>query len=137
MAFAAFGLDKYAHDLVFQYRNDDRETINQVHKMRATVAYGLERFWGEQLRLEGRKAQYWADTWTKLVHIMAEADMTIPNHDDVETMANALWDSQIFSIAHRKVTLAILTQLCDCMVWWTQRYKPTANIGNNSGDDDE
>ncbi|TFI54939.1 hypothetical protein BLD44_007995 [Mastigocladus laminosus UU774] len=137
MAWEEFSLDKYAHDLVFKYRNDDKETVNQVHKMRTTVAYGLERFWGEQLRLDGRKAEYWQDTWNQLVHIMAQADVNIPNHNDVESMANALWNSEIFSIPHRKVTLAILTQLCDCMVWWTQRYKPARSNDNNLGEDDE
>ena len=28
-----------------------------------------------------------------------------------------------FNEEQRKVTLAVLTQLCDYMVWWAQRYK--------------
>jgi hypothetical protein len=76
MAWEDFSLDKTAHDLVYEYRNDDKETVNQVHKMRTTVAYGLERFWGEHLRLDGRKSAYWEETWNKLVEIMGQADIT-------------------------------------------------------------
>jgi hypothetical protein len=38
-------------------------------------------------------------------------------------MADGLWR---FSEEHpddQRVALAVLTQLCDCLVWWTQRYK--------------
>jgi hypothetical protein len=127
MPWEDFSLDKTAHDLVYKYRNDDKETVNQVHKMRTTVAYGLERFWGEHRRLDGRKSAYWEETWNKLVEIMGQADITVPNNPQ------DLWDSKVFPLAYRKVTLAILTQLCDCMVWWTQRYKPTRN---NATEDD-
>ncbi|MBW4613627.1 MAG: hypothetical protein KME21_10150 [Desmonostoc vinosum HA7617-LM4] len=121
MAWSDFSLDKTAHDLVYKYRNDDKETVNQVHKMRTTVAYGLERFWGEHLRLKGRKSAYWEETWNKLVGIMKQADITVPSNPQ------DLWNLEVFPLAYRKVALAILTQLCDCMVWWTQRYKPTRN----------
>ncbi|MBD2626968.1 hypothetical protein [Trichormus variabilis] len=127
MAWEDFSLDKIAHNLVYEYRNDDKETVNQVHKMRTTVAYGLERFWGEHQRLNGRKSAYWKDTWNKLVEIMGQAEITVPNN------AQDLWDSEVFPPKYRKVTLAILTQLCDSMVWWTQRYKPTRN---NATEDD-
>ncbi|MEC4813304.1 MAG: hypothetical protein SAK29_08550 [Scytonema sp. PMC 1069.18] len=126
MAWEDFSLDKIAHDLVYKYRNDDKETVNQVHKMRTTVAYGLERFWGEHLRLNGRKSAYWEETWNKLVEIMGRADINIPNTPE------DLWDSERFPLVYRKVALAVLTQLCDCMVWWTQRYKPTRNDENGN-----
>jgi hypothetical protein len=121
MAWEDLNLDKIAHDLVYGYRSEDKEVVNQVHKMRTTVAYGLERFWGEHLRLDGKKSAYWRDTWNKLVEVMSNADIRVPN------TPQELWDSRVFPLAYRKVTLAILTQLCDCMVWWTQRYKPTRN----------
>jgi hypothetical protein len=40
-------------------------------------------------------------------------------------MSEKLWasDNPDFGIEHRKVALAILTELCDSLVWWTQRYK--------------
>lgn len=125
MAFEDFSLDKIAHGLVYEFRNDDKETVNQVHKMRTTVAYGLERFWGEHLRLGGRKSVYWRKTWEELVKIMGYAEITVPNNPQ------ELWDAKVFPLEYRKVALSVLTQLCDCMVWWTQRYKPTRKDGND------
>lgn len=154
MNFQPYRLDEYAHNLVLKY--SDRDVLNETHKMRMTVAYGLERFWGEQFRLEKdnneAKAQYWQDTWKDLVEIMAEAGVKVPNDSieipkdkkneeqkakykkQVEGMAKKLWaannkensdNEENFNQEHRKVTLAVLTQLCDCMVWWAQRYKPS------------
>jgi hypothetical protein len=98
--------------------------------MRMTVAYGLERFWGEHLRLERndhQKASYWRDTWQALVEIMRRAGVNLPNDSvdshntqQIQQMADKLWN---FDPKQRKVALAVLTQLCECMVWWTQRYK--------------
>jgi hypothetical protein len=122
MGWQPYKLDKVAHDLVFA-RKDQRDVLGQVYKMRTTVAYGLERFWGEQLRLEGDEAKYWEATWNKFIDIMALADVEIPNKDDRSEQISELWE---FSEKQRddcKVALAVLTQLCDCMVWWTQRYK--------------
>lgn len=142
MGWTSYNLDQAAHELVIAYR-DRAEALNQAHKMRMTVAFGLERFWGEHLRLnrekDKAKSDYWKATWNKLVEIMAQAGVEIPNDDvssgetaAIKTMADKLWS---FPEKQRKVALAVLTQLCDCMVWWTQRYKP-AN-GDNSGDDED
>lgn len=128
MAWEPYNLDQIAHDLVFA-RKDNRDLFGQVYKMRTTVAYGLERFWGEQLRLTGEEAEYWKATWDKLVEMMAIAGITIPNHADPDQQIKELWlDCKDKAIAkqkrdERKVALAVLTQLCDCMIWWTQRYK--------------
>jgi len=128
MAWESYKLDQEAHDLVVKYR-DKKEALNQVYKMRVAVAYGLERFWGEQFRLvkDQDKAHYWRDTWKTLVKIMANAGVKIPNDNvdagdtvAIKIMANKLWD---FPVEQRKVAIAVLTQLCDSMVWWTQRYK--------------
>lgn len=128
MGWESYKLDQEAHDLVVKYR-DKKEALNQAYKMRVAVAYGLERFWGEQFRLvkDKDKADYWRDTWKALVKIMANAGVKIPNDnvsaDDtaaIKIMANKLWD---FPVEQRKVAIAVLTQLCDSMVWWTQRYK--------------
>lgn len=35
-------------------------------------------------------------------------------------MADLLWN---FDQEQRKVAIAVLTQLTESMVWWTQRYK--------------
>ncbi|NEP20076.1 MAG: hypothetical protein F6J97_24850, partial [Leptolyngbya sp. SIO4C1] len=90
----------------------------------------LERFWGEHLRLQGReqdKSDYWKETWDELVKVMAQANVNIPNDpvnsedtQQIRTMSEKLWQ---LNAAEQRVSLAVLTQLCDCIVWWTQRYK--------------
>jgi hypothetical protein len=128
----SYNLDEKAHDLVLGVYSLDceekNEVFSQAHKMRLTVSYGLERFWGEQIRLKGKKGDYWRDTWITLCDILANAGIDLPreevrNEDDtatIQAITDRLWN---FDNKQRKVALAILTQLCDCMVWWTQRYK--------------
>ncbi|NCO74663.1 MAG: hypothetical protein GW795_13355 [Cyanobacteria bacterium] len=130
MAWESYNLDQAAHDLVLKYKGTD--ALNQGYKMRMTVAYGLERFWGEQLRLQGSrgeqtKADYWRDTWIALVGIMKKAGVNLPNDQvspndtkQIQAMADKLWN---FDQQQRKVAIAVLTQLTESMVWWTQRYK--------------
>jgi len=121
MGWEPYNLDQAAHDLVFEQK--DKNVFGEVYKMRTTVAYGLERFWGERLRLSGEEAKYWEATWEKLVDIMGKADVKIPNHADRDRQITELWLDSESKKDDRKVTLAVLTQLCDCMIWWTQRYK--------------
>lgn len=123
MGWDSYNLDKTAHDLVYKFRDTDAR--NQAYKMRSTVAYGLERFWGEQLRLDGDKARFWRETWGALCNVMGKAGINLPT---IEANPDNLWN---FPIEERKVTLAVLTQLCDCIVWWTQRYK-----GGDEGEDE-
>ena len=130
MAWKSYGLDRYAQKLVLQAKQRDDKSLNQSYKMRMAVAYGLERFWGEHLRLQGKeqtKSDYWKATWDALVKIMAEAGIAIPNDPvqseqtrAIEAMSEKLWS---LSLADQRVALSVLTQLCDCIVWWTQRYK--------------
>lgn len=129
MTWKLYEIDRAAHDLVLKFR-DKKDVLNESHKMRITTAYGLERFWGEHLRLQREsqdKANYWQETWETLCKIMKQAGIQIPNDrvnaDDsaaVKAMADKLWD---FDQEQRKVALTILTELCDTMTWWTQRYK--------------
>jgi len=81
MAFTSLKVDQVAHDLVLKCCHEYPKGIKESYKMRMTVAYGLERFWGEQFRLKGDKARYWLETWTKLVEIMGDAGIEIPNDD--------------------------------------------------------
>ncbi len=125
MAWESYNLDKEAHDLVAKYR--DANVLNQGYKMRTTATYGLERFWGEQLRLDEQKAAYWRDAWKTFADIMTNAGIEIPsgnidptNTRAIQERASALWGMKP---EYRKVSLAILIQLCDSIVWWTQRYK--------------
>ncbi|MDJ0558415.1 MAG: hypothetical protein PX638_04785 [Microcystis sp. M53599_WE4] len=132
MAWKEYNLDRIAQKLVLAAKLRDRDSLNQSFKMRESVSYGLERFWGEHLRLQSKetnKAQYWKETWDKLVETMAEAGIPIPNDtvqvndtESVQAMAEKLWE---LKLEDQRITLAVLTQLCDCLVWWTQRYKGT------------
>ncbi|NJL02191.1 MAG: hypothetical protein HC910_17100 [Spirulinaceae cyanobacterium SM2_1_0] len=129
MGWQTYNLDRAAQSLVLKARERDRQSLNQSFKMREAVAYGLERFWGEQFRLaerEPEKAQYWRETWGELVTAMQQAGVTIPNDavgndvTKVRAMAEKLWQ---LHQDDQRAAIAVLTQLCDCLVWWTQRYK--------------
>jgi hypothetical protein len=131
-----YEIDKTAHDLILKFR--DQDVLGESHKMRATTAYGLERFWGEHLRLLQRdqdreKADFWKSTWDALCQIMKQAGIQIPNEkisnkdtQSIKAMSEKLW---AFDVEQRKVALAILIELCDSLVWWTQRYKKPKNGG--------
>lgn len=127
MGFEPYNLDREAHDLVLKYR-DQKDALNQAYKMRVTVTYGLERFWGEQIRLAGSvQGNYWKDTWKKFAELMKRAEIEIPHQEidpkdtaAIQKIADTLWK---LNPKYRKISLAILTQLCDSLVWWTQRYK--------------
>ncbi|MBE9040258.1 hypothetical protein IQ235_05555 [Oscillatoriales cyanobacterium LEGE 11467] len=130
MGWTYYGLDRSAQKLVLDAKERDRQSLNQAFKMREAVVYGLERFWGEHLRLQAKeadKSEYWKETWDVLVQLMKDAGVTIPNDpvranetDKVKRMAEKLWQ---VSLEDQRVAMAVLTQLCDCLVWWTQRYK--------------
>lgn len=130
MAWHSYGLDQEAQKLVLAAKLRDKNSLNQSYKMRMAVAYGLERFWGEHLRLqkkEPNKSQYWQETWDVLDRIMQQAGVTLPNDqvnaDDVkavQAMSEKLWQMEL---ADQRVALAVLISLCDCIVWWTQRHK--------------
>ena len=122
-----YDLDYYAQELVLEFRNT-KDVLNESHKMRMTIAYGLERFWGEHLRLKGKeqkKSDYWKQVWEKLHSILDEAGIKLPNDnvnstDDIKAMAKAIWS---MPLGDQRVALMVLTQFCDSLVWWTQRYK--------------
>ena len=130
MGWNYYGLDREAQQLVLAAKQRDDASLNHAFKMREAVAYGLERFWGEHLRLQGKeeaKSKYWKETWDILVKLMGDAKITIPNDrvnnnntQAVQEMANKLWQ---LDIKDQRIAIAVLTQLCDCLVWWTQRYK--------------
>ena len=128
--------------VVLDTKGRPKNVLNQSFKMREAVAYGLERFWGEHLRFQGKykcnrdefdnKSKYWKDTWDALVIIMQQAGVIIPNdpvHIDrpntVKLMAQELWK---LDVKDQRIILAVLTQLCDCIVWWTQRYKGPGDL---------
>lgn len=144
--FRPYDLDYYAQELVLKYR-DQKNVLNESHKMRMSVAYGLERFWGEHLRLKRdkdskEKGEYWKEVWDKLAQILGDAGVTLPNDDvtsnlparnreeekkkeadetkNIQDMAKKIWG---ISLSEQRIALMVLTQLCEALVWWTQRYK--------------
>lgn len=136
MAWHPYDLDHLAQEIVLKARNTDQDSLNQAYKMRASCAYGLERFWGEHLRLranERAKAQFIADVWTGLVGIMARAGVMLPgemlsNQDSeeaIQAVAEQLWR---LDLQEQQATLSVLTSLCDAVVWWTQRLKTSKGV---------
>ena len=133
MTWNPYGLDHLAHEIVLQARHRDSESLNQAYKMRAACAYGLERFWGEHLRLadkEINKAEFVADTWKRFVGILhrAHPDLKLPG----TMLSNSQTEAEIQAAAHQiwlldpqehQISLTVLTALCDSIVWWTQRLK--------------
>ena len=128
MGWKFYDLDRIAQKLVIGAKDRDglvaksKKSLPQAHKMRIAVAYGLERFWGEHLRLQGResnKSQFWEETWTEFVGIMKTTGVEIPD-DTQANMPEKLW---ALDLETQRVALAVLTQLCDAIIWWTQRYK--------------
>lgn len=138
MSWQSYELDRIAQKLVLAARKRDPKSLNQSHKMRMAVPYGLERFWGEHLRLKGKKledenkSKFWKDTWDALTKVMDKAGVIIPNDPispdskgniptgEIQDMSEKMWQ---LTIEDQRVAIAVLTQLCDCIVWWTQRYK--------------
>ncbi len=131
MTWQPYNLDQEAQSLVLQYR-DLEGVIGQSHKMRATVAFGLERFWGEHLRLidkpkEQNKGKYWRETWKTFTNIMLPTGIILPSEEiqpkdtqKIQATAEKLWN---LPLEDQRICLAVLTQFCDSLVWWTQRYK--------------
>ncbi len=131
MAWHPYDLDHLAQEIVLKARHRDPDSLNQAYKMRATCAYGLERFWGEHLRLadkEHHKAAFVADVWKALVGILAKTGLSLPgnvlaNNDSesrIQSVAESLWR---LKPEDQQAALAVLTALCDSVVWWTQRLK--------------
>lgn len=138
-----YELDHIAQAIVWNARKNDlkiraqpttkiSESLNHVYKMRANCAYGLERFWGDQLRLNAKpedayKAELVAATWSAFVQLMGRAKIQIPNaavdpgkENEIERMVDALWN---LGTEQTQASLAVLTNLCDALIWWTQRLK--------------
>jgi hypothetical protein len=164
MTWKTYEMDEIAQRLVLKAHQQEKDPLNQSYKMRTTVAYGLERFWGEHIRLLSKAEQktrnikkpekqerekkkteeynqglFWYDTWEAFVDLMSEAQVFLPRGFNptpkpkkIESVARQFWgelpikrgNSEIvLTLEDRRIAQAVLTQLCDCLVWWTQRYK--------------
>jgi hypothetical protein len=113
-----------------KYR-DQKDVLNETHKMRMTIAYGLERFWGEPLRLEKEsqpKANYWKDVWKTLLEeflqpsgLGTKLPSTYSSYTEkIQYTIQLIWD---MDQEEREISQMILTQFCDSLVWWSQRLK--------------
>jgi hypothetical protein len=139
MGWQPFDLDHRALQLVLDARERDRDSLNQAYKMRTACAYGMERFWGEHLRLsrnnnELKKADFVKDTWQEFIKIMKKSrpDLSIPavvltaslpEEEIIRTVkaeADKFW---LISTSDQQECLTVLVALCDAIVWWTQRLK--------------
>lgn len=89
MSLELYNLDRIAQKLVLDYR-DKKDVLNESHKMRTTATYGLERFWGEHIRLltngdknatDKNKGSYWKATWQAFVKLMKDAGVEVPKGD--------------------------------------------------------
>jgi hypothetical protein len=134
-----YQLDRYAQELVLD-RRDLRDVLNESHKMRMAVGYGLERFWGEHIRLQREsreKAGYWKAVWDQLADILTETGCTIVLPKDtvgpedtakIKRISGELW---ALGIDEQRIALMVLTRFCDSLVWWTQRYKKSSEQRGN------
>jgi len=139
-----YNLDHAAQELVLKYR-DQKNVLNESHKMRMAVAYGLERFWGEHLRFEREssaesknKGKYWKSVWIKLAQILKETNIELPDSEgnislneteNIRKATNEIWK---MDAEQRAVSLMVLTQFCDSLVWWTQRYRTKKDDGSDT-----
>jgi hypothetical protein len=59
---------------------------------------------------------------------LPQEELDTANTRAVQDYASRLWS---LSIEDQRICLAVLTQFCDSLVWWTQRYK---NRGDSNGE---
>jgi hypothetical protein len=130
MSWTPFSLDHQAQWVVLQALGRGRESLKEAYKMRSTCGYGLERFWGEQIRVRASSehdAAFWKDVWQTLVIQLKQVDIDLEppategrNHS-VDLMAEHLWSLEP---EEQEIALSVLTTLCDAVVWWKQRLDP-------------
>jgi len=132
MGWHPYDLDHLAQEIVLTARQKNPDSLNQAYKMRVACAYVLERFWGEHLRLKAKepaKAEFVANVWSGFVGLMDKADVKLPgemlssldSEAAIQMVAEQLWR---MPPEQQQAPLAVLTALCDAVVWWTQRLKP-------------
>jgi hypothetical protein len=138
MSWQPYGIDDCARQVVLNalQRDASGDSLNQVFKMRLTCAYGLERFWGEYLRLrdgnqkEKNKAAIIHDTWRFLKEsILSDTGINLPfepaldtrNKADVRNSLQRLWELRTNHPHQAQTVLAVLVVFCDAIIWWKNR----------------
>ncbi len=131
-------LDAIEHDLA-----NGTKSLVQAHRLRSACAYGLERFWGEQIRLlneknlnDKAKGKFTKDVWKALALIMKSAGVDLPA-DDIspppkksDLNDTTPYTEQVRAACNKirrlekrdaQASLAVLSSLCEAIVWWKQR----------------
>lgn len=148
MSWQPYRIDDCARQVVLKAleRDPTGESLSQVFKMRATCAYGLERFWGECLRLKQKattldqnKADIIIDTWKILSEDILSGtgidlsfnfniNLNPRNSPDREALQAAarvylqsLWQLQTGHPHQAQVALSVLTTFCEAIIWWKNR----------------
>lgn len=140
MSWQPYQIDNCARQVVLKAleRDPTGESLNQVFKMRVTCAYGLERFWGEYLRLKQRpadqnKAWIIRDTWEFMSKdILANTGIHLPYNPSLNTMdtkdtkavrasLEELGKLQTNPPYQAQVVLSVLTTFCEAIIWWKNR----------------
>jgi hypothetical protein len=140
MSWQPYRIDDCARQVVLKAleRDQTRDSLNQVFKMRITCAYGLERFWGEYLRLKQNRAdqlraEIVLDTWRFLSKdILVGTGIDLPyepqldprdrNHQEaVRSSLIRIWDLRTRKPYQAQVALSVLTTFCEAIIWWKNR----------------
>jgi hypothetical protein len=141
MSWQPYGIDDCARQVVLDAlkRDPERKSMNQIFKMRLTCSYGLERFWGEYLRLrdgnsvEQNKAKIIKQTWLMLKNdILCDTGITLPYVPDVDledvdavsSSLEAIWSLRTANPHQAQIVLAVLVNFCDAIIWWKNRLSP-------------
>jgi len=141
MSWQPYGVDDCAQQVILDAikRDPTLKSLNQVFKMRTTCAYGLERFWGEFLRLRnGTEAEILRsliihDTWTALrnrllkdtgIMLPYDPKLNLANQEDVRQSLEKLWEIRTQNPKEAQLVLAILVSFCEAIIWWKNRLAP-------------
>ncbi len=140
MSWQPYRIDDCARQVVLKalQRDPQGDSLSQVFKMRVTCAYGLERFWGEYLRLkqkpaEQMKAEIILDTWRFMSkEILADTGIDLPFDPDLDLSARVnqqavrnslekIWELRTTRPYQAQVALSVLTTFCEAIIWWKNR----------------
>jgi hypothetical protein len=139
---------KIVLDAIIRDQEKGTKSLAQAHRLRSSCAYGLERFWGEQIRLinennpnDKAKGEFTREVWQALAAIMHSAGVELPSdrvtslpgklaRNDtspyLEQVQNACNQIRALDKNATQASLSVLSTLCDAIVWWKQRLSKEA-----------
>jgi len=146
MTWTPYVLDNIAQHIVLKAIERDlknkTKSVGQAHRLRGSCAYGLERFWGEQIRLmneknsnDKAKGEFTQDVWKAFASIMKSTGINLPDQPismvpKGKNLEQSIYIGEIQKACDHirsldeyetQASLAVLTSLCDAIVWWKQR----------------